>query len=547
MRRAALLLLAACGAAGNTGEWLLTGGAARACADAGWTAASLFAYAAMLGALGRCRQEERRIWLALAISTGAWFVAQVIWEAYDLFGRVAPTPGPADVIWLAVPVIAAVGLYRLAPAPPRIRWLLDLDASVLALTVGAFVLAFEWRAIVASDLSYAGRATTIAYPVTYSAAVAVALGAIIGAPSVMRRLDLMLVFLGIAIEGAAFAAWARQLLDATYDPGASLLDIAFCAGLLALGAGALRVRHDAPAVEAEPRPLRRRTAITGVGFLALIAMLAYLAVTGQDLTPRLVVLGALAVTGLLIFPRNWFAFSVVEQLERERLAALNRRNRELEAFAYSASHDLKAPLVSIDGFAGLLERSLAGQLDERSRGYLERIHANAQNMQNLISDLFAFARNGADDGPVDAVDTTVLAHSLVDEWRDRAEAAGASLAVEGLLPAVHAHPVRLRQALTNLIDNAIRYGGSDVRVSGRLVEDRAEILVDDGGQGVAPEDREAIFEAFSRGRGAVASSPDGTGLGLALVKRNVEASGGSVRYEDTHGARFVLSFPKGGA
>jgi signal transduction histidine kinase len=501
----------------------------------------------MLGAVRRAAPAERRIWTALAVSMGCWLIGQLVWESYDVFGHVAPVPSIADLVWLAVPAIAAFGLYRLAPAPGRIRILLDLDAVMLAITVGALVLAAEWTTILHSSLPIAGRTTAIAYPMAYTAAVAVALGAIFGSPAVLRHKDMLLVFSGLALEGFAFAGWARELLDGTYVAGASWLDPIFTVGLLSLGAGAL-IAHTGPAPRLdEIRRLQRRTIVTAAGFLSLVAALGYLALSDVALTPRLVLVGALAANGLLIFPRNWFAFGVVEELERERREVLARRANELEAFAYSASHDLKAPLVSIEGFAGMLERSLADELNDRDRHHLARIRANADSMQQLIDDLFAFARSGSDERTAVAVDTTELATQLVEEWRDRALAAGIPLSVDGPLPSVRAHPVRLKQALTNLIDNALRYGGGEVRLSGRMNGDWAEILVEDAGDGVPAGERAAIFDAFARGRGAAAGAPDGTGLGLALVKRNVEASGGDVRYEHAPGARFVLSFPAGPA
>jgi signal transduction histidine kinase len=223
---------------------------------------------------------------------------------------------------------------------------------------------------------------------------------------------------------------------------------------------------------------------------------------------------------------------------------LGRRNRELEAFAYTVSHDLKAPLVSIEGFVTLLDREHDGELDARSRHYLSRIQANADSMQRLISDLFAFARSGADERSAVPIDTTAIARELVEEWRDRADAAGTPLHLDGPLPRVRAHPVRLKQALTNLIDNAIRYGAGDIHVSGSTQNGVAEIVVEDGGAGVAEEDRSQMFDLFARGNESRRTTPEGTGLGLALVKRIVEASGGDVRYEHDPGARFVLSFPK---
>jgi signal transduction histidine kinase len=193
----------------------------------------------------------------------------------------------------------------------------------------------------------------------------------------------------------------------------------------------------------------------------------------------------------------------------------------------------------------MLERSLGGRLGDEELYYLKRINANAEGLQKLIADLFAFARSGEDESSAAPVDANAVAAELLLELRDRAEERGMSLVVDGTLPTVRAHPVRLKQALTNLVDNAIRYGGGHVRLSGSHSGNVAQIVVEDGGAGVPPDERDRIFEVFARGKDARVAAPDGTGLGLALVKRIVEASGGDVRYEPGAGARFVLTFPGG--
>jgi signal transduction histidine kinase len=531
-------------AAATLASFPLEGWTAARMSDAAWTLAALFAVVTLARAARLCDERERRIWWSLAIAAAAWLLGQLVWDIYTLSGRIPPSPSVADLLWLSFPFAAAVGVYRFAPVDARVRRVLDADAIALASCVGALTVAYNWDALRSSALPISGRITEVAYPVTYTIVVALGLGALVGMPEMLRRRDLMLAFAGIVAEGAAFGLWCPEILQGTYRQGASLLDPLWTVGLLLMGAAGLLVRREVPFIAPSSDRLRRRILLPAAGFAALAGTLCALEVGAAPLAPRLTVMGAVGAMGLLLIARNWFAFAAVEELERERTVTLARRNRELEAFAYTASHDLKAPLVSIDGFVTLLERELGDELDERSGHYLSRIHANAQSMQRLIADLFAFARSGGDERNAVAIDATAIARELVEEWRDRADAAGMPLRLDGPLPRIRAHPVRLKQALTNLIDNAIRYGSGDIRVSGSTQNGVAEIVVEDGGTGIADEDRGRIFDLFARGNETRQTIPEGTGLGLALVKRIVEASGGDVRYEHDPGARFVLSFPK---
>ena len=244
------------------------------------------------------------------------------------------------------------------------------------------------------------------------------------------------------------------------------------------------------------------------------------------------------------------AHAVIYATARDDTAAklaeerLQRMNEELDAFAYTASHDLKAPLVSIEGLAASLDRRVGAGLAPRDRHYLNRIRANAAVLQELIGSMLEYARAGIDDvatfdaGPaVDAVVSRLV--GLADERRARVE-------VRRPLPMVRAHPGRFSQAIANLVENAIHHGGNvrppRVTIRGAVAGDFAEIGVENDGEAVPVELRASMYDMFKSGASA------GSGVGLALVKRIAEASGGGVRYEalPSGGSRFVVAFPKGG-
>jgi PAS domain S-box-containing protein len=236
----------------------------------------------------------------------------------------------------------------------------------------------------------------------------------------------------------------------------------------------------------------------------------------------------------------------VHEHELQRLAeSLRRSNGELEAFAYTVSHDLKAPLVSIDGFAAALLKRASPELDAKDLMYLERLRANSQSLQRLIADLLSYARVGGeeDEQTVDANDVVRVAADAYKDW--------VTIDVVSLVPALRIHPVRLHEAVTNLIENALLHNPNrpDLRieVAASAHNGTVDISVSDNGRGVPADEQTKMFELFTRGRRAVAETPDGTGVGLALVKKIAESSGGSLRYEaaPSGGALFVLSLPKG--
>ena len=263
----------------------------------------------------------------------------------------------------------------------------------------------------------------------------------------------------------------------------------------------------------------------------------------QPADPRPELLGALGQV----------ADHVARVFERERaqhqLEALNRdlqrSNRDLEQFAYVASHDLSEPLRTITGFATLLQRRSSGQLDEQGREFLAYILDGAGRMQTLISALLELSRVGR----VDAAPVRIDLHRLVEEVADdlgaRFQDTGGRLEVEGELPTVTARPQDLARVFQNLIGNALKFCRPGmaplVRVEAEAHdEERWLVSVTDNGIGIAPEHRERIFHVFERlhPRGDYG----GTGIGLSVVQRVVEGHGGRVWVEEAEGGGSVFRF-----
>lgn len=231
---------------------------------------------------------------------------------------------------------------------------------------------------------------------------------------------------------------------------------------------------------------------------------------------------------------------------------LRIRNRELQDFAYVASHDLQEPLRKIQTFSDRLQSRLADKLDESARDYLQRMGDAASRMQTLIDDLLAYSRVGTRTSMPVAVDLSTELATVLDDLDARVQEAAAMVEIEPL-PTIHADASQMRQLLQNLLANALKFRAADrpchIRVTARplgehdMAPDRWEIRVQDNGIGFDPAYAERIFAPFQRlhPRNVYV----GTGIGLAIVRRIVERHGGSIHAESRsgEGASFIVTLP----
>jgi PAS domain S-box-containing protein len=215
-------------------------------------------------------------------------------------------------------------------------------------------------------------------------------------------------------------------------------------------------------------------------------------------------------------------------LER-RAAEFERSNRDLQRFAYVASHDLAEPLRTINSFALLLSRRYAGQLDAQADEFLGFITSGVERMRGLLDGLLTYSRAGQDEEAAEPVALGAVMDEIVSALETAIAEAGARIAV-GELPVVEGNRVQLRQILQNLIGNALKFAHPErsprIAVAAERQERGWRITVSDNGIGVDPEQADRIFEIFQRLHAR--DEYEGTGLGLALVRRLVEARGGSI-------------------
>jgi signal transduction histidine kinase len=241
-----------------------------------------------------------------------------------------------------------------------------------------------------------------------------------------------------------------------------------------------------------------------------------------------------------------------ETLERrieERTAQLEAANKELDAFSYSVSHDLRAPLRSIDGFSQALFEDCHDQLDASGHGYLQRIRGAAQRMGQLIDDLLQLSRLSRTELCRETVDLTALARSISDDLQQREPERRAEFVIsEGV--AAEGDPRLLQVALENLLGNAWKYTGKQAhsRIELGVLRNGGPpvYFVRDNGVGFDMTYADKLFGAFQRLHGM--NEFPGTGIGLATVQRIVHRHGGRAWAEGAinEGATFYFALERGG-
>ena len=222
---------------------------------------------------------------------------------------------------------------------------------------------------------------------------------------------------------------------------------------------------------------------------------------------------------------------------RRHASELESSNRELEAFIYSVSHDLRAPLRHIHRFSTLVQEDYANALDAEARDYLHRISLSAEQMDRLIEGLLDYSRLSRGEIVLQTVQTAAVVKDVLSQLSEEMQQSGAEVKVEGRLDPVWGDLLLLTQAMTNLISNALKFVPPGkhprVRIWTEDLGPKRRIWVEDQGIGISLKNRDnKLFRVFERLEG---DRYPGTGIGLAIVKRAAERMGGTIGVESDEG------------
>jgi len=237
-----------------------------------------------------------------------------------------------------------------------------------------------------------------------------------------------------------------------------------------------------------------------------------------------------------------------EELERkveERTAELVRSNRELEQFAYIASHDLQEPLRMVSSYVQLISKRYKDKLDNDANEFIDYIVNGTNHMQTLLRDLLEYSRVGTKGKPFELTDLNISLKNAISNLNKHIEESRAEISC-GNLPGVYADETQIVQVFQNLIDNAIKFCGDKpprIHISSEWKKTEWVISVSDNCMGIDPKHFDRIFEMFKRLHAG--DKYPGTGIGLAVCKKIVERHGGRiwVESEPGKGSTFYFTMP----
>jgi len=213
----------------------------------------------------------------------------------------------------------------------------------------------------------------------------------------------------------------------------------------------------------------------------------------------------------------------------ERSARLQETVAELEAYSYSISHDMRAPLRAMQGYADILIEEALGQLEERHQLYLTKISSASQRLDRLIQDVLTYSVTARGNFPLEYVETDRLAREIIEQYPNL-KAPGTRITIQGRLLPVWGNLAALTQCFSNLLNNAIKFMPHgvtpEIAISSEATPKGVRIWIQDNGIGIAPADAERIFSIFSRLHPA--DQFEGTGIGLSIVRKAAEKMGGKV-------------------
>lgn len=231
----------------------------------------------------------------------------------------------------------------------------------------------------------------------------------------------------------------------------------------------------------------------------------------------------------------------LDRLVKDRTRELQDLVNELEHFSYTITHDLRAPLRAMQGFAGMLGEGCGPALDPENREYLTRIHTAAARMDRLITDSLNYSRSMRQELPLEPIAVGQLLRGIVDSY-PILQAPHALITLADDWPTILGNEAGLTQCFSNLLNNAVKFVPRgrlpEVRLSAETRGDRVRVWIEDNGIGISTDMQSRLFIMFQR----LDKSYEGTGVGLALVKKVAERMGGSVGLESTPGvgSRFWL-------
>ncbi len=241
----------------------------------------------------------------------------------------------------------------------------------------------------------------------------------------------------------------------------------------------------------------------------------------------------------------WILNDVTKKIQEQR--SLEKWRKNMEEFTYTVSHDLKAPIISIEGYISLLMAENNDELSGDGKYYIEKVMKNVQMMKNMIQDLLELSRIQQDKDEFRLTSLGPILRNVLDEFRFQIEKGKIDLVLPNRFPRLKCNPGLIQMLFSNLISNAIKFMGDQrhpqIEIGWKRKETLVTLFFKDNGIGISPKNRNRIFDVFYRLQRP--GEVEGSGVGLAIVKKIVDVHSGTIEVESDvgKGAEFIVSFP----
>jgi signal transduction histidine kinase len=554
--------------------------------DFGWGIASLIASIACLFTALRLAGREKLAWILLTLACFAWCVGQVVWTIYEVgIGQLPEFPHWVQVFFMTYHWLFFAGLLWL-PKTAGAHAFTPRHGGNLLLIVCALMVAFIIALTEPAQLPQRKTSLNLLVFLQATGLASMFIAALYLLWSFRWQAlywSLVLFVAGAGIHTATYIAYIHQLMTETYTGN----DWYTVSWLLVFGCFACAAYERHWQIEHQEGSLNNAIAHRDRWLEALIPAMLIAIMLGVAwtysawLSPRVAAWATsvgLAFAAVLGLREAWiqrqeqrllstlsgvndeilatnrelskseFRYrslsSELEQRVAERTRELQQAYRELENFSYAAAHDLKAPLRSVDGFGSMLATEYGDRLDEKGRGYLQRMRRSALKMSELIDDLLAYARVERREFEASSVFVPAILEKVIAEQREDMELAGVQLQTDFAPFSVHADTEGLLMACRNLLQNSIKFSrqSQPPKIVIAVTEHDGGVCISftDNGIGFDMSYHERIFEMFQRLHRA--EEIPGTGIGLAIVRKAVERMGGRVWAKSAPGtgATFYL-------
>ena len=236
----------------------------------------------------------------------------------------------------------------------------------------------------------------------------------------------------------------------------------------------------------------------------------------------------------------------LEQRIQERTSSLREAITQMEEFSYSVSHDLRAPVRAMQGYAMAIKEDYGDRLDKPGKDFLDRIVQSGFRMDRLIRDILTYSRVTRRDVDLHPVSLDKLVRELLDQYPELSSHR-ADISIQGKLPDVRGHEPSLSQVISNLLNNAVKFVPPGVKpqvvIRSEVDHERVRLFVEDNGIGIKPQKQDRLFRMFERVHAG--DKYEGTGIGLAIVRKAIERMGGKVGVESdgVRGSKFWIELP----